>query len=57
MTTAENIQSLIDGGYIKQASRMANSESVSVEYDPIVDNPTIYHFADGSQIAISATIQ
>lgn len=55
-TLADNIQYLLDGGYIKQANRMANSESISVEYDPVVDNPTIYHFPDGSTIAIEVTL-
>jgi len=42
MNTAENIQILLDGGYRKQAVRMANN----------VDNPTVYTFADNSFISI-----
>ena len=56
MTTSENIQLLLDGGYTQQANRMADSASVSVEYDTNPNNATVYFFNDGSQIAISASI-
>ncbi len=42
MTTAENIQSLLDGGYKTQALRMADTESISIEE---VDSGVLYTFS------------
>ena len=54
MTTAENIQMLHDGGCQAQAIRMANAESISIEYfDDAFGGYTEFTFADGSIFVIS----
>lgn len=53
MTTAENIQMLHDGGYQAQAIRMANAESISIEYFDAFGGYTEFTFADGSIFVIS----
>lgn len=49
MNTAENIKELHDGGYISQAYKMAENESVAIEQD-YGKETTMFEFSDGSQI-------
>ena len=45
MTTAQNIKELHDGGYTSQAIKMAECESIEVEFDEV---ETSYVFPDHS---------
>lgn len=54
MTTSENIKMLLDGGYTRQALKMAENESIAIEESA---EGITYTFADGSTFTnIGATL-